>query len=265
MNLNHRVHQSKDVEAQKWLFLLHGFLGKGRNWESIARKIVSARPDWGVVTPDLRLHGDSLEIEGPHDLQSTAEDLVHLAQELNIWPDALAGHSFGGKVVLEATKLLPNPAQVWVLDSTPSKLIPAGAAFKMVKRMRRLPGPFGDRKAAVATLMADGLTSLESQWMATNLHEVGGAYQWRLDIDALDTLLTDFYAQDLWDVIAGDLAERFVFVKASQSGILDDEALGRLQDYQAADKVIFETLEGGHWLNVANPQGLLALFEKHLP
>ena len=58
---------------ERWLLVLHGIYGSGRNWGSIARRLVDARPEWGVLLVDLRLHGGSTSgFEGPHTLAATA-------------------------------------------------------------------------------------------------------------------------------------------------------------------------------------------------
>src|SRR4051812_24710793 len=44
---------------ERWLLVLHGIYGAGRNWGSIARRLVEARPEWGAVLVDLRMHGQS--------------------------------------------------------------------------------------------------------------------------------------------------------------------------------------------------------------
>src|SRR5262245_8884848 len=81
-----------------WLLLLHGILGSGANWRTIARRVVTARPELGAVLVDLRMHGRSQGAPPPHTIDTAAGDLVHLAAELSL--AAVVGHSFGGKVAL---------------------------------------------------------------------------------------------------------------------------------------------------------------------
>ena len=101
----------------RWALLCHGILGSRRNWRSFARKLVDRQPDLGVVAVDLRNHGDSPPLDGPHTLASCAADLARLSEQLGIQPAILIGHSFGGKVVLKHAESLPaGLEQVWVLD-----------------------------------------------------------------------------------------------------------------------------------------------------
>src|SRR6201999_468457 len=63
----HRRVAPKEATPSRWLLVLHGIFGSGRNWGSIARRLVEARPEWGAVLVDLRLHGQSREGFGaPH-------------------------------------------------------------------------------------------------------------------------------------------------------------------------------------------------------
>ena len=52
--LSHTRVVAKDAEPKMWLLMLHGIYGSGRNWGTIARRLVEARPEWGVLLVDLR-------------------------------------------------------------------------------------------------------------------------------------------------------------------------------------------------------------------
>lgn len=65
-------------------------------------------------------------MDPPHTVNSCATDLHRLCSELGVRPDAVLGHSFGGKVAIEFTRLAVEgaaqtapPAHTWVLDSMP--------------------------------------------------------------------------------------------------------------------------------------------------
>lgn len=79
-------------------------------------------PHWQVVVVDLRCHGESAAAAGgqaavgPHTVESSARDVLHLLRELRMFPNMLVGHSFGGKVVMsmahQFASRLPRPVQV---------------------------------------------------------------------------------------------------------------------------------------------------------
>src|SRR5437667_10900659 len=100
VGVSHSLVASNGRAPKKHLVTLHGAFGAGRNWGAIARRLVLARPEWGVVLADLRLHGDSQGFSPPHTLDAAAADIDELGRTLGFSFDAVLGHSLGGKVAL---------------------------------------------------------------------------------------------------------------------------------------------------------------------
>ncbi len=98
--LSHSRTTAPGSDPERWLLVLHGIFGKGRNWGSIARQVVEARPEWGALLIDLRLHGESRHFRPPHTVETSAEDLHRLVDHLDLPAAGVLGHSFGGKVAL---------------------------------------------------------------------------------------------------------------------------------------------------------------------
>src|SRR5690242_11787845 len=114
-HLYHERIARPDPMPEHWLLLTHGIYGEGANWRGIARALHERRRDWGVVLVDLRQHGRSERGDPPHTVAACADDVAALVAELGDIA-ALAGHSFGGKVVL-ATRPLVAVQQTWLLDA----------------------------------------------------------------------------------------------------------------------------------------------------
>jgi esterase len=98
--LNHSRVTAPDSTPERWLLVLHGIYGTGRNWGTIAKRLAEERPGWGVLLVDLRLHGGSTGFEPPHTLGAAADDVDRLVEHLDFHAAAVMGHSFGGKVAL---------------------------------------------------------------------------------------------------------------------------------------------------------------------
>src|SRR5688500_19806674 len=79
-------------EPKLWLLMLHGIYGSGRNWGTIARRLVEARPEWGVLLVDLRNHGQSRGFSGPHTLHAAAADLDRLVEHLDFHAEIGRAH-----------------------------------------------------------------------------------------------------------------------------------------------------------------------------
>ncbi len=254
-----------------WLYVLHGIFGAGRNWASVARRVVERRPEWGAVLVDLREHGRSRGFPPPHTIAAAAGDVAALVRSTRRPATAVLGHSFGGKVALALARdhaLDSGLAQLWIVDSLPAPVPePQGDAWAMLQLLRRHPGPFADRADALAELEAEGVASGVAQWVSTNL-EPGpdGTLEWRLDFDAMEALLRDFFAADLWSVVEQPPDDvRIRFVKASASRVLPPAMAERIRRIgQANGRVDLCTVAGGHWLNADNPQAMVDLLSGHL-
>jgi esterase len=266
--LAHTRVQNPAAAPRQWLLVLHGIYGSGRNWGSIARRLTDARPEWGVLLVDLRLHGASRGFTGPHTVQAAAADVGALVQSLDFHAAAVLGHSFGGKVaLLYARDHAEGLRQVWVMDSTPAVREPEGSAWSMIAGVRSLPADFASRAEAVQALMGLGYAEGLAQWMAINLELADGRYRWRLDFDDMEQMLRSFFSTDLWDpAVRPPAGVEIHFVKATESDTLDEEATRRVEAAaQANPGVHLHHVQGGHWLNTDNPDAVLALLVDNLP
>jgi esterase len=251
----------------RWLYVLHGIYGAGRNWASVARRVTRERADWGAVLIDLRQHGASQDFPPPHTVVAAAEDLVRLARNTGDEPGAVLGHSFGGKVALAfARRAIPTLRQVWVVDSTPDAREPGGSAWEMLEIIRSVPDRFASREDLIGALTARGLATPTAQWMATNLVQEDGEYRWRFDLDAMEALLRDFFRTDLWSVVERPPEDVTVhLVKAEESSVLTPAAIERIEAAAAHAPVHLHRVQGGHWLNADNPDALVELLVRELP
>lgn len=251
--------------AERWIYMLHGIYGAGRNWATIARRLAEARPEWGAVLVDLRLHGHSQGFAPPHTLAACAHDIRVLAETISRPAAAVLGHSFGGKVALMTAPAM-HPAQVWVIDSTPSRRTPGGSGYRMLQLLKRLPPEFADRNELIAALEGGGFAPPVAHWMATNLVARGDVYTWRFDLRALEALLDDFFRRDLWDVVESPPAGTEIrFVRASESDVMTDAEAQRVRALGPGLPSSLIELHGGHWLHVDNPDGLLETLVDGLP
>lgn len=264
--LNHtRVASSA---PSNWLFLLHGIYGNGRNWGSLARRITEARPDWGVILVDLRMHGGSIGFDPPHTVSNCADDVSRLAATLDLPVTAILGHSFGGKVALaQASAAASSPRQVWVVDSTLRIGEPSGQPWSVIGIVRSLPDEFPSREALADALVRQGFARGVGLWLAMNLEREGSVFRWRLDWDAMEEMLRDYFATDVWPVVENPPEGTEVrIIRARSSDSIGSADISRIEQAAASGaRVTLHQLDGGHWLNVDNPDGVLELLAEHLP
>jgi pimeloyl-ACP methyl ester carboxylesterase len=252
------------------LLLTHGIYGSGANWRGIARKVIDRRPDWSIALVDLRNHGRSASGEPPHTLAACAADLDAL---LETQPAiiALAGHSFGGKVVLAARGIVSRPlVQTWMFDSSPSarpeaESDPDNSVMRVLGVFERLPTSWASRDAFVNAVIAEGEAKPLAQWLGMNvIPGEGGDYVQRLDPAVMREMLHDYYTQDLWAVAEdASLPGTVEVVIATQSSTLD--AADRRRLATPPSHVHVHTIDAGHWLHIEAGANVVELLVSSLP
>lgn len=264
--LHHDLLTAPGSDPRRWLFVLAGIYGAGRNWNGVSRAVVRARPDWGVVAVDLRGHGSSPAMAPPHTLEACVADLEALATSLPTRPEAILGHSFGGKVaLLYGDEPDHGVASTWVVDSTPDAGNPRGSAWGMLEVLRGSPGPFPTRDEGIAAVEAHGYATPVARWMGTNLVSGDDGFRWRLDPEQMSNLLEDFFATDAWAAVEGAHGPAVHLIQATESSILTPEATDRIEGAGlASGRVHLHRVEGGHWLNADNPEALVRLLVEGL-
>jgi pimeloyl-ACP methyl ester carboxylesterase len=241
----------------KWLLFLHGILGTGGNWRSLAQKLVKARPTWGAVLADLRNHGGSREgFSPPHSIEACAKDLA------GIECDAVLGHSFGGKVALEFVRQRAGDLDaVFIVDSTPAPRLDLlgtdWGSLGVVKTLRALPKTMPRRNDFTQALVDRGIDLPTAQWLAMNVRRrEDGLFDLPLDLDAIREMLDDYFTVDLWDVVERAPGRvNITFVAGAQGSVPEEDRV-------RAHAEIVEN--AGHWVHVDAPDRLLEIVRSRL-
>lgn len=247
--------------------MTHGIYGAGSNWRGIARKLTERRPEWGVVLVDLRQHGRSEPGTAPNTVSACAEDLCALVIELGDIT-ALAGHSFGGKVVL-ATRALVAVEQTWMLDASPSvrplyMTDPGNSVINVLELMERMPRTWAKREDFVAAVIAEGHEPGLAQWLAMNVvPDPAGTMILRLDTAALREMITDYSSIDLWSTLLDPTHGRVEIVVATRASVFTPADRERLAHVPAHLHV--HTIDAGHWLHIDAQGPVIELLAAELP
>jgi esterase len=267
--LAHETHVGA-APVERWMIFLHGILGRRANWRSFARRWLERRPGWGAVLVDLRMHGDSQSIAGPHAIDSASADVVELARAIGTEQPgqvaALLGHSFGGKVAILAADQLRaegHPLErLWVIDAPPGpRTEPRDRTTENVfARLAALPDSFAERREFIDALVAGGIARSIAQWLATNLERDAERWRFGLDLPALRELLDDFMIVDAWPalerVAASGTDVQLVLGGASQA--VFGEQRERAERLAGAGVIGLVDIPGaGHWVHVDRPDALL--------
>jgi len=99
------------------LVLLHGWTENHKVWKL---QIPEFSKGYRVIAVDLRGHGESDKPESGYSIQTFADDLYHVLNELGIDKAIIAGHSMGGMTALVFYLTYPEKAKALILVNTTS-------------------------------------------------------------------------------------------------------------------------------------------------
>jgi pimeloyl-ACP methyl ester carboxylesterase len=242
---------------------LHGILGRGMNLRATATRLVEVRPAWQALLVDLRGHGRSPKGTASPSLEAAARDVAALADKTDLPLAVIVGHSFGGKVALEAARIgrLPSLEQVVVIDSVPGPIAPRGgdSALGVIETLESLPSVFASKPDFIRAIMTAGQPRPVAEWLTTSLERQDGQFRFGLDLNEIRALILDYFERDLWPVVENPPGTANVhLIIAEQSDTyspVDRERAMRIA--ASTNRVTADIISGGHWLHVDNPGGLL--------
>jgi esterase len=262
---------TSDERPDRWMFFLHGILGRRANWRSFARSFVARRPGWGAVLVDLREHGDSLGLPGPHTVDAAGEDLVEVAASVVATQGGrvagVLGHSFGGKVAIACASRLravgDGVDELWIIDAPVGpRTQPRDLTTEHVfDTLAGLPSTLASRSQFIDAVIAAGVARSVAQWLATNLvADEAGGWRFSLELANVRELLEDFKRVDLWPLVdaEAEAGTRVSLVLGGRSEAVFGEELEQANRRARLGLIEVHTIEGaGHWVHVDNPVGLL--------
>lgn len=109
--------QANIIGKGKPFIILHGFLGMGDNWKTLAKHF--SESNFEVHLVDQRNHGRSFH-SNEFDYEVMAEDLKRYCEINNLNDIILLGHSMGGKTAMQfATKYPELVSKLLVADISP--------------------------------------------------------------------------------------------------------------------------------------------------
>ena len=161
------------------IIILHGMLGCGRNWASIAKKI--SAQGWRAITIDLRNHGDS-----PHsdrmDYNLLAQDIEEVIGSLNIEKPIVLGHSMGGKVAMALALRKPHSVGgLIIVDIAPRQYQKSNEYF--IKEMLALNLKAVKNRSHADKLLAEQIQDpVIRSFLLQNLYAGEDGYLWRLNL-----------------------------------------------------------------------------------
>ncbi len=214
------------------------------------------------------MHGQSQDFAPPHTVHSCADDLI---EQLDVRPDVVVGHSFGGKVALQylaVREQLGIPLKyVVTVDTNPGlrdgsaeSSRGSDAIFAIISALESLPKPLQSREQFAKHLSAHGIGESLIAWLMMNVRPVTGTQQLelRLQLPAIRELLADYFAVDAWSAVESSTTPLTLVIggmSPSYGPAARERALRAARTQP--DRVITEVYpDSGHWVHVDAPAAL---------
>ncbi|MGI9511178.1 MAG: alpha/beta fold hydrolase [Geminicoccaceae bacterium] len=233
------------------IVILHGLLGSGRNWASIAKRLAS---DHKVETLDLRNHGSSPWADAMTYALMASDVRAHI-ERTALGPVTLIGHSMGGKTAMRLALDAPSLVErLVVVDIAPVVYDHSTGAY--VEAMRGLD--------------LDGLTSRNDvdERLAEAVHEPGirafllqnlmrgdHGFTWRPHLDALSKAMPDLMSFPVGE------HDRYkgpaLFIAGANSDYVRPEYRSAI-DNLFTDADIRAIADAGHWVHAEQPAAVIA-------
>lgn len=235
--------------GQHPLVILHGFLGSGDNWATLARAWSETKEIW---VPDLRNHGRS-----PHSelmtYESMAEDIWNWMQHQKIIQPILLGHSMGAKVGMTLSRLHGTEIHGLIaLDMPPGKSPELQKPY--LDALLRLPLDQLTSRKDVDDFLAREIPNHQIRlFLLKNLdRQEDGSFRWKCNLP----VLARAYSQITEPIGGGkNYAGKTIFIKGGASPYIQDKDQPLIQELFPKAQCI-TIPHAGHWVHVDAPQEL---------
>ncbi len=242
------------VGSGKPLVILHGFLGMGDNWKSLALSMAEA--GFQVHLVDQRNHGRSFH-HPEFNYELLTQDLKAYLDHHGIDQIVLLGHSMGGKTAMNfATQYPDYVTHLVVADIGPKEYPPHHQAILKALNHLQQSGPTS-RKHADQLLFEYISEAGIRQFLLKNIYWAEPErLALRLNLEALTQNADQIGTALPINVL---FAGPTLFLKGAKSAyILPEDQAGITRHFPLAKFI--EIPRAGHWLHAENPKDFLAAF-----
>ena len=233
------------------LVILHGLLGSGTNWRSVARRLAGRHR---IVLLDQRNHGAS-----PHrptmSYRDLAADVVTFLDHHRLGRVTLLGHSMGGKVAMMLALMHPRRvAGLIVVDIAPRRYPSEHAAtFSALRRLDL--APLRQRSDADIELQHVIPDRMLRHFVLHGLEHTADGLRWRFNLEGIERsleTLAGFPEQPGHRHYPGAT----LFVCGARSDYVEARDRWLIKRYFPRAKLA-NIAGAGHWVHVEQPQRFL--------
>ena len=254
-------YQTLGSDTSPKLVFLHGIMGQGRNWLSIAKKFSKS---YQCLVLDQRGHGQSFHPEKGFALADYAKDLIDLIEHLG-WqePIYLIGHSMGGRVALKVAEEYPSRIEKLVI-------VDIGASSDwssmeaILQKLDFVPVPFESREKCRQffenQFMQKYNNSMLMEFLYSNMTDRNGQYDWTFSKPLIRKTLESSRHRDHWDAFK-QLKMPTLLIRGENSTDLKRDEFQKLLANNSNIKGQ-EVAGAGHWVHAEKPRETIRIIEE---
>ncbi len=240
------------------LVFLHGIMGQGRNWQSIAKKFSKS---FQCLIYDQRGHGKSFQPDSGVQVGDYSSDLRDLLDHLG-WsePVYLVGHSMGGRVALAFTDRFPERVKKLVIvDISPSS--DWDSMQSILEKLNFVPVPFTSRAEARDFMENQFLQKFPNkmvmEFFYSNLIEKDSGFDWIFSKPIIQQSLEMARHKDYWGEFK-NLKTPTLYVRGGDSTDLKEADFTQVLENNS--NITGQVVEGaGHWVHAEKPMETLRI------
>lgn len=260
-------HQITGPEHGPKLVFLHGVMGFGANWRSIAKAFETK---YQVLAYDQRGHGRSFQPAIGYAPENYADDLLEILDELAWEKINLIGHSMGGRNALAFADLYPDRVKRLVIEDIGPSMNHAGSGF-ILRLLDTIPVPFPTRRDAKVyfetefqTVFADirNPVGLAAYLNANIVEDEQKRGVWRFFEPGVRESIEAGRAEERWDDLQ-NLKMPTLLVRGEFSNDLPRDIYDRILAENPKIKGV-EIAGAGHWVHSDQPKAFIDALESFL-
>lgn len=231
------------------IVIIHGFLGTGDNWSTIARQL---EDDAYLIVPDMRNHGRS-EHSDEMSIEIMAQDVIDLLEELDVSQCTLVGHSMGGKITMQCALDAPHLFASLVIVDVSTRAYHGGHEHILDAMNQLQLEHYSSRRELDAALSAYLPSKTLRAFLLKNVKRNSDGFSWKINLPGLiriyPELLVAFHPPLPIDIPT-------CFIRGEASGYIQEEDIDLIEE--RFSNVEFLTIpNAGHWIHADAPEATI--------
>jgi len=237
---------SKIIGQGEPLIILHGLLGMGDNWVSLAKSFADSGYEVHLI--DQRNHGKSFHDEEMN-YEVMLDDLEEYLTHHGLSQINLLGHSMGGKTAMFFAVRHPEKVKKMIIVDISPKYYSPHHHF-IFEAIRSLPLHINSRKELESYLDQHLQNKPISLFLLKNLQrKKEGGFSWKPNISVLENALNDL-GEALPPMSV--FPKPVLFIKGEKSPYISSGDTALIRAHFPASKII--NIPGaGHWVHAEKP------------